>query len=175
MLPSGVWVSLGGGVFGRWVSFGRRVPFGRRASFRCRASFGSSGAVWVSSGVVSVSYGGRWSVVGRSLGGGWWLVVVVRCAGVVTLRHAVVILLLWELTLVSNKVNKRTAIFIGSVAELLSLPFCVTRDPEVECSIPFRCNTFIWAFTCCPVSPVILVNPNKNKILNLGEFRGFRK
>ena len=62
--------------------------------------------------------------------------VVARCAGVVTLRDAVVILLLWELMLVSNKVNKCTIEFIGSVAELLSLPFCASGDPEVKGSIP---------------------------------------
>ena len=62
--------------------------------------------------------------------------VVVRCAGGVTLCHAVVILLLWEFTLVSNKVNKRTIEFIGSVAELLSLLFCASGDPEVKGSIP---------------------------------------
>ena len=136
----------------------------------------ATGAVWAA-GFVSVSclvwvfgcrlgvFGCRFGVVRRSLVGRWsvvgGLVVVVRCAGVVTLRHAVVILLLWELTLVSNKVNKRTVEFIGSVAELLSLPFCMPGDAEIECSIPVRRNTFIWAFTCRPVSPVIPVSPNK--------------
>ena len=62
--------------------------------------------------------------------------VVVRCAGGLMLCHAVVILLLWEFMLVSNKVNKRTIEFIGSVAELLSLLFCASGDPEVKGSIP---------------------------------------
>ena len=54
-------------------------------------------------------------------------------------------LLLWELSLVSNKVNKCTIYFIGSVAELVSLPFCMSGDPEVKYSIPYVCNTFIYA------------------------------
>ena len=65
-------MSLDGGVFGQWVSFGQQVLFGQWALFRCRALFESLGAIWVSLGVVSVSYGSRWSVVGQSLGG-WWL------------------------------------------------------------------------------------------------------
>ena len=61
--------------------------------------------------------------------------VVVRCAGVVMLYYTVVILLLWEFTLVSNKVNKCTVDFIGSVAEFLSLLFCASDNPEVKDSI----------------------------------------
>ena len=62
--------------------------------------------------------------------------VVVRCTGRVMLYHTVVILLLWEFKLVSNKVNKHTIDFIGSMAELLSLLFCTSGDPEVKGSIP---------------------------------------
>ena len=124
---------LDGGVVGWWVLFGQQVLFGRRASFQCCAPFGSSGGVWVCLDVVWMLYGGCWVL----LVGCWgWLVVVVKCADRVTLCDTVVILLLWEFTLVSNKVNKCTIEFIGSVAELLSLLFCASGDPEVEGSIP---------------------------------------
>ena len=89
-------------------------------------------------GAVGLSLGAVHRVLGAVVVVGWWLVVVVRCAGVVMVRHAVVMLLLWKLMLVSNKVNKRTIEFIGSVAELLSLPFCMPGDAEIKCSIPVR-------------------------------------
>ena len=109
----------------------------RLTSFGCCASFGRRlGILKCRLGVVWVPFGCRGAVVGCRWRRGLWLVVVARCAGVVTLRHAVVILLLWELMLVSNKVNKRTIEFIGSVAELLNLMFCVSSDPEVKGSIP---------------------------------------
>ena len=50
-------------------------------------------------------------------------------------------LVLWDFSLVSNKVNKCTMNFIDSVAELVSLPFCTSGDPEVKCSIPYIHNT----------------------------------
>ena len=123
----GVQVSLGVGAVGRQTSFGRLILFGYCASFGqhlgilrcCLGAIGCHGAV--------VGCCWHWQL---------WLVVVARCAGVVTLHHAVVILLLWELMLVSNKVNKHTMEFIGSVAELLNLPFCVSGDPEIKGSIP---------------------------------------
>ena len=156
---------LGGGCrLGGGPRFGFVPCSGLRVAFGC---------LWVSI-AVGLSLGAVRRALGAVIVVGWWLVVVVRCAGVVTMCHTVVMLLLWELMLVSNKVNKRTIESIGSVAELLSLPFCTPSDAEVECSIPVRRNTFIWASTCRPVSPVIPVNPNKNKILSLGGFRGFR-
>ena len=62
-------------------------------------------------------------------------------------------LVLWELSLVSNKVNKYTFNFIDSVAELVSLLFCMSGDPEVECSIPYVHITFIYALViqCIPM------------------------
>ena len=62
-------------------------------------------------------------------------------------------LLLWELSLVSNKVNKHTVYCIGSVAGLVSLLFCMSGDPEVKCSISYIHNTFIYALVmqCIPV------------------------
>ena len=102
----------------------------RLTSLGCCASFGHRlGVLRCRLGAV----GCHGAVVGCR---GLWLVVVARCAGVVMLRHAVVILLLWELMLVSNKVNKHTIKFIGSVAELLNLLFCASGDPEVKGSIP---------------------------------------
>ena len=124
---------------GRWavgvVLAAGLVPVGGpRFGVVCRSVFGwRSGGVRVSFECRGAVVGGRWSVV---VG---WLVVVVGCAGVVTLCHAVVILLLWEFMLVSNKVSKRTIDFIGSVAELLSLLFCASGDPEVKSSIPHVC------------------------------------
>ena len=50
-------------------------------------------------------------------------------------------LLLWELSLISNIVNKCINNFTGSVAELVNLPFCTSGDPEVKCSISYIYNT----------------------------------
>ena len=87
-------------------------------------------------GCLEVSFGCHLGAVGQSLGVigiggcGWWLwpgvLASSRCCNLVTVG-----------THVSNKVNKCTIEFIGSVAELLSLLFCASGDPEVKGSIPY--------------------------------------
>ena len=50
--PSGVWVSLGVGVVGRWVSFGQRASFRWSGLVSVLCAVRSSGGIWVSSCVV---------------------------------------------------------------------------------------------------------------------------